>query len=121
RPINKLVIENRAVERILLDQCESLLCSAGRTQHNRPRLPQQILKHHSDQRLILDNEDSQSVDGTLSLLHVSYPSVDSRQAAMRDLGKIRHDQRRTSLVLVMRTQVQPVSLHTRASPAPGAP
>ena len=30
-------------------------------------------------------------------------------------------QRRVSLVLVMRTQVQPVSLQTRSSPAPGAP
>ena len=30
-------------------------------------------------------------------------------------------QRRVSLVLVTRTQVQPVSLQTRSSPAPGAP
>jgi hypothetical protein len=30
-------------------------------------------------------------------------------------------QRRVSLMLVMRTQVQPVSLQTRSSPAPGAP
>jgi hypothetical protein len=30
-------------------------------------------------------------------------------------------QRRTSLVLVTRRQVQPVSLQTRSSPAPGAP
>ena len=34
--------------------------------------------------------------------------------------EVRHSQRRTSLVLVTRRQVQPVSLQTRSSPAPGA-
>jgi hypothetical protein len=39
----------------------------------------------------------------------------------RVIWEFRHDQRRTSLVLVTRTQVQPVSLQTRSSPAPGEP
>jgi len=36
-------------------------------------------------------------------------------------GEVRHHHRRVSLVLVMRTQVQPVSLQTRSSVIPGAP
>ena len=39
----------------------------------------------------------------------------------RDAAEVRHTQRRTSFVLVRRTQVQPVSLQMRSSPAPGAP
>ena len=39
------------------------------------------------------------------------------RAALRDRGEAQHGHRRTSLVLVTSTQVQPVSLQTRSSPA----
>ena len=54
-------------------------------------------------------------------VHPERDVLNSRQAAMRDIWNVHHGQRMTSLVLVMRTQVQPVSLQTRSSTAPGAP
>src|SRR5579883_3140003 len=53
--------------------------------------------------------------------HRSGDAAASWQAATRDMGEVRHGQRRTSSVLAARRQVQPVSLQTRSSPAPGAP
>jgi hypothetical protein len=54
-------------------------------------------------------------------VHTERDLIDPAQPATRDMGEVRHGQRRTSLVLVMRTQAQPVSLQTRSSPDPGAP
>ena len=48
-------------------------------------------------------------------MHPERDAVDARQAKTRDMGEVFHGQRRTSLVLVTRTQVQPVSLQTRSS------
>ena len=48
-------------------------------------------------------------------VHPERDVLNSRQAAMRDIWNVHHGQRMTSLVLVMRTQVQPVSLQTRMS------
>ncbi len=54
-------------------------------------------------------------------MHAERDAVDSRQAKTRDVGKLHHRSRKRSVVLVMRTQVQPVALQTRSSPVPGAP
>src|SRR5258708_8874518 len=47
--------------------------------------------------------------------------LNSRQAAARERRVLCQGHRKTSWVLVTRTQVQPVSLQTRSSPDPGAP
>src|SRR5437899_1506722 len=44
-------------------------------------------------------------------------AVNSPQVKTRHLGEIRHGQRKTSMVLVMSTQVQPASLQTLSPPA----
>src|SRR6516225_11810402 len=59
--------------------------------------------------------------GTKLLLGPNMPATGARVVAIWTDYAPAALQRRVSLVLVTRTQVQPVSLQTRSSPAPGAP
>jgi hypothetical protein len=54
-------------------------------------------------------------------VHPERNALDSRHAAVGEMGELCHGHRKMSPVLVIRTQVQPVSLQTRSSSAPGAP
>jgi hypothetical protein len=59
------------------------------------------------------------VPGASSYARRDLSTISARRRHGRDAPKAL--QRRVSLVLVIRTQVQPVSVQTRSSPIPGAP